>query len=74
MMRFVLTLHFGFIVINSTITLPTTMLGGNYDIELEHWQKTHGYRVFSDGKKVLLDGGLGISLSLLFGDIQYETW
>ncbi|MFH0271222.1 PcfJ domain-containing protein [Vibrio jasicida] len=57
------------------ITLPTTMLGFNYDIELEHWQKNlHGYRVFSDGKKVLLDGGLGISLNLLFGDSQYETW
>lgn len=51
------------------------MLGFNYDIELEHWQKNlHGYRVFSDGKKVLLDGGLGISLSLLFGDSQYDTW
>ncbi|MCF6453530.1 PcfJ domain-containing protein [Vibrio sp. MMG022] len=60
---------------NATITLPTTMLGFNYDIELEHWQKNlHGYRVFSDGKKVLLDGGLGISLNLLFGDNQYETW
>ncbi|MDK9771273.1 PcfJ domain-containing protein [Vibrio sp. B181a] len=60
---------------NATITLPTTMLGFNYDIELEHWQKNlHGYRVFSDGKKVLLDGGLGISLNLLFGDRQYETW
>ncbi|EKO5190716.1 PcfJ domain-containing protein [Vibrio vulnificus] len=60
---------------NATITLPTTMLGFNYDIELEHWQKNlHGYRVFSDGKKVLLDGGLGISLSLLFGDSQYDTW
>lgn len=74
-MRFVLTLHFGFIVTNATITLPTTMLGFNYDIELEHWQKNlHGYRVFSDGKKVLLDGGLGISLNLLSGDNQYETW
>lgn len=51
------------------------MLGFNYDIELEHWQANlHGYRVFSDGKKVLLDGGLGISLNLLFGDSQYETW
>ncbi|MGR5419940.1 PcfJ domain-containing protein [Vibrio sp. PNB22_4_1] len=60
---------------NATITLPTTMLGFNYDIELEHWQKNlHGYRVFSDGKKVLLDGGLGISLNLLFGDSQYKTW
>lgn len=51
------------------------MLGFNYNIELEHWQKNlHGYRVFSDGKKVLLDGGLGISLNLLSGDSQYETW
>lgn len=51
------------------------MLGFNYDIELEHWQKNlHGYRVFSDGKKVLLDGGLGISLNLLSGDNQYDTW
>ncbi len=50
MMRFVLTLHFSFIVTNATITLPTTMLGLNYDIELEHWQKTHGYEYSLMGK------------------------
>ncbi|HDM8197690.1 TPA: PcfJ domain-containing protein [Vibrio harveyi] len=60
---------------NAMITLPTTMLGFNYDIELEHWQANlHGYRVFSDGRRVSLDGGLGISLNLLFGESQFETW
>ncbi|UJZ95462.1 hypothetical protein IHC87_18580 [Photobacterium damselae subsp. damselae] len=60
---------------NATITLPTTMLGFNYDIELEHWQKNlNGYRASSDWNKVLLYGGLRISLSLLFGDRHYETW
>ena len=56
------------------ITVPTTMLGSNYDIHLGCWtEKLNGYRVYSNGDKACLDGGLGIGLSLLHTE-ENNAW
>lgn len=51
------------------------MLGFNYDIHLESWkQKLNGYRIYANGDKEQLDGGLGIGLDLLQTCEDGQAW
>ncbi len=48
------------------LTIPTSKLGFDYDIELHSWhEKLRAYRVFKSKPKELLEGGLGLGLNLI---------
>lgn len=48
------------------LTIPTSNLGFDYDIELSSWQqKLQAYRVFETKPKELLEGGLGLGFDLI---------
>ncbi|KLV03693.1 hypothetical protein ABT56_17920 [Photobacterium aquae] len=60
---------------STMITIPTTMLGFNYDIELDNWHnKLSGCRVYQSGEQEPLDGGLGLGLDLLCGSQEGQQW
>lgn len=53
------------------LTIQTTNLGFDYDIELHSWhQKLCAYRVFGTKSKELLEGGLGLGLNFI---TQFES-
>lgn len=48
------------------VTIPTTALGYNYDIQISHWNDgLTGYQRYANGTLVPLEGGLGSALILL---------
>ena len=53
------------------LTIQTTNLGFDYDIELHSWhQKLCAYRVFGTKSQELLEGGLGLGLNFI---TQFES-
>jgi hypothetical protein len=48
------------------LSIPMANLGFNYNLEIESWKSGFsGFRVFSNGQREPLEGGLGIGLDML---------
>ncbi|GGP55155.1 hypothetical protein GCM10009347_22410 [Shewanella algicola] len=57
------------------LTIQTTHLGFDYDIELHSWhQKLRAYRVFDTKPKELLEGGLGLGLNFITQFVSGDEW
>lgn len=57
------------------VTIPTTVLGYNYDIQISHWNDgLTAYQRYANGTLVPLEGGIGIGLNFIEDCIEKEQW
>ncbi|WP_445945670.1 PcfJ domain-containing protein [Shewanella sp.] len=57
------------------LTIQTSVLGFDYDIEVNSWQqKLQAYRVFGTKPKERLEGGLGLGLNLITQFSSSDEW
>ncbi|CAM3031238.1 PcfJ domain-containing protein [Vibrio rarus] len=59
----------------NVFSVPISQVGFCYNLEFENWHNgLVGYRVFEDGKRELLEGGLGFGLDMLQTFEGAEQW
>ena len=57
------------------VTIPITVLGYNYDIQISHWNDgLTAYQRYANGTLVPLEGGIGIGLNFIEDCIEKEQW
>ncbi|WP_299792364.1 PcfJ domain-containing protein [uncultured Shewanella sp.] len=60
---------------SQSLTIPTSLLGFDYNIELESWSNSlHAFKIFDGKPKEVLDGGIGLGFNLITQFSEGQNW